>query len=337
MLHARCVKRGGRAVAQNPTKVHPRNAPLDDVGQVAILGLGAMGGAAAAALAAGGVRTVGFDPSAAASQRAAQRAVAIAESAEQAASGASIVVLSLPTPRHVLAVVDDLVSTLAPEALVVDLSTIDPETAKSAAQRVRAVGSDYVDAPVLGRPAAVGAWTCVAGGRRDSVQRAERLLQGTVARKVLHVGDVGGGSLVKVLNNLMFGAINAITVEALALAEAAGLDPGVFVDAVKDSGAAAVSGLFRDVAPRIVDGDFAPVFATALLHKDNQLAMDIADRVGVPLIVGRSVQQLNTMAMREGVAADDSGAVIRVYENLMGITVRRHQPAGTPESPDAAP
>ena len=63
---------------------------------------------------------------------------------------------------------------------------------------------------------------------------------------------------------------------------AAGLDPGVFVDTVIDSGAASVSGLFRDVAPRAVDGDFEPVFSLALMRKDNALAVELASASGVP-------------------------------------------------------
>ncbi len=83
-----------------------------------------------------------------------------------------------------------------------------------------------------------------------------------MARRVVRVGGVGAAATLKVLNNLMLGTINAITAEVLVLSQAAGLDPGVFVDTVVESGAASVSGLFKDVGPRAVDGDFSPTFAS---------------------------------------------------------------------------
>ena len=86
----------------------------------------------------------------------------------------------------------------------------------------------------------------------------------------------GAAATLKVANNLMFSVINAVTAEALLLAQAAGLDPGVFVDTVVDSGAATVSGLFRSIAPRAVDGDFAPTFSLDLVRKDNDLAVQLA-------------------------------------------------------------
>ena len=124
------------------------------------------------------------------------------------------------------------------------------------------------------------------------------------------------------MNNLMLGAINAITAEALAVCSAAGLDPGVFVDIVADSGAASVSPMFRDVASKIVAGDFTPTFTVELMHKDNELAVTLAEQVGVSLIVGEAVHRLNTRAL-DRYRHQDSGAVVKLFEEATGTLARR--------------
>jgi len=87
--------------------------------------------------------------------------------------------------------------------------------------------------------------------------------------------------------------------------------------------------MFRDIAPRIVAGDFDPTFTVALMHKDNRLAVNFADHVGVPTVVGAAVHQLNTLALQR-FAGDDSAAVIKVIEESIGLEARRHAPSASP-------
>ncbi|MFA1545977.1 NAD-binding protein [Actinomadura chokoriensis] len=137
-----------------------------------------------------------------------------------------------------------------------------------------------------------------------------------MAAAVVRIGEVGAGSVVKLLNNLMFGAINAVTAEALAICRAAGVDPEVFARTVADSGAATVSNLFRELAPKIVQGDHAPTFALALLEKDNRLALALARESGSPAFIATAVDQLNRLALFRGLGAEDTGAVHRLYAEL---------------------
>lgn len=296
-----------------------------------VVGLGAMGLPAAVALLDADRACEAYDVDAGARDRAQQAGVPVAESLEGLVARCDAVILSLPVP----AVVEQVVAVIAEHArgpvLVLDTSTIDPTTARRCAEVLRARGCDYMDAPVLGRPAAVGRWTHPVGGSPDALATARAVLA-PLAREVVHVGDVGTGHTLKLLNNLMLGTINAATAEVLLLAEAAGLDPGVFVDTVIDSGAASVSGLFRDVAPRAVDGDFSPTFALRLMHKDNALALRLAEGLGVPLAVGNATQTLTTMALAAGHGAEDSVAVLRVLEEITGRQARRHEGPGAAAS-----
>jgi 3-hydroxyisobutyrate dehydrogenase-like beta-hydroxyacid dehydrogenase len=144
---------------------------------------------------------------------------------------------------------------------------------------------------------------------------------------------VGSAATLKVANNLMFSVINAVTAEALLLATAAGLDPGVFVDTVVDSGAATVSGLFRSIAPRAVAGDFAPTFSLELVRKDNDLAVQLATSLGLDLPVAMAARDLHDRAVIAGHGAEDSIAVLRVLEEGFGQEARRGAGAGTGADP----
>ena len=242
-----------------------------------------------------------------------------ADSAAEVAARCPVVVLSLPTPAVVRSVVDEL-ATASPGPMVRDTSTIGPDTAQGCRERLAEAGGDYADCPILGRPESVGSWTIPVGGTPAAAATSEEVLA-PVARRVVRVGEVGAAATLKVLNNLMLGAINAVTAEVLVLSQASGLDPAVFVDTVVDSGAASVSGLFKDDGPRAVSGDFRPTFSLELMGKDNGLALDLADRHRVPMPVGRAAQLLNTMGLAAGLGGQDSIAVVRVLEQLTGHRV----------------
>jgi 3-hydroxyisobutyrate dehydrogenase-like beta-hydroxyacid dehydrogenase len=281
-----------------------------------VIGLGAMGGRVAARLASAGP-VHGHDLSEARLAEAAESGVVPAGSAGEVAERAGVLVLSLPGPADVTGLAADVLAhRLRPGSVVVDISTIDPDSARAAARSVASAGAVYLDAPVLGRPDKCGHWTLTAGGDPDAVERVRPLLEKTIARAVVRIGDVGAGSVVKLLNNLMFGAINAVTAEALAITRLAGVDPEVFARTVADSGAATVSNLFRELAPKIVAGDHAPAFALGLLEKDNRLALELARASGSPAFIATAVDQVNRLALLKGLGGEDTGAVHLLYTAL---------------------
>lgn len=283
----------------------------------AVIGLGTMGGRIARTIAAGGHEVRGFDPFEGAREAAAASGIDVFETAEAALQDAELVVLSVPRPEHVLETARGPLST-AHGAVVADMSTIDPGTAREAARILADQDVVYVDAPVLGRPDKIGHWTLPTGGPEDAAELARSVLEGTVATKVTRVGDVGAGHAVKVLNNLMFGAINTVTAEVLTTCEAAGVDPEVFVSTVADSGAATVSNLFREIAPKMIAGDFEPAFALGLLAKDNKLAIDLARSVGAPTHLAEVIDRVNSAAMDQGLANEDTGVVRKLYSTQVG-------------------
>ena len=287
---------------------------------VGVVGLGAMGRPIADLLATRGPVVV-HDLRADAREAAAAAGLDVADSLAELAGRCSTVLLSLPGAEAVDVVLRELLGNGAP-ALILDTSTIGPDSARAHGELAAAAGAAYLDTPILGRPDLAGQWTIPVGGPAAAYELAQVVL-GPLARRVVHVGELGAAATVKVANNLMFSVINAVTAEALLLAQAGGVDPGLFVDTVLDSGAATVSGLFRSIAPRAVDGDFTPTFSLDLVRKDNGLAVELADRLGLHLGVGAAALDLHQRAVGAGHGAEDSIAVLRLLEEEFGQQARR--------------
>jgi len=265
---------------------------------------------------------VAYDAASGVRQRAAGAGIPVAGSLTELAQTCNTVLLSLPGATAVEDVVAEI-TPAAPGLLLLDTSTIGPEDSRRIGALALAEGSTYLDTPVLGRPDQVGSWTVPVGGPVAAYDVAAQVLA-PIAQRVVHVGGPGSAATLKVVNNLMFSVINAVTAEALLLAEAAGLDPGVFVDTVVESGAASVSGLFRSVAPRAVTGNFAPTFSLELVRKDNDLAVALATGLGLDLPVAAAARDLHDRAVVAGHGAEDSIAVLRLLEEESGLEARRH-------------
>jgi len=245
------------------------------------------------------------------------------ESPRGSAEGTDISLLSLPTPADVELVVfgkDGILSGAKPGHIIVDTSTVDPFSTRQNAERAKASGVGYLDAPVLGRPQACGKWTLPVGGEKAELEKASQVLE-VLAAKIIHLGPSGSGNIVKLLNNMMFGAINMITVEIFALCSKLSMDPAMFYDTIANSGAVSVSGLFKELGPKILARDFSPVFSVNLLHKDMTLGIEMAKRVGMPIFVAPAAQILNELAKSKGLGGEDTAAAVKVYEDILGLRV----------------
>jgi 3-hydroxyisobutyrate dehydrogenase-like beta-hydroxyacid dehydrogenase len=226
-----------------------------------------------------------------------------------------VVLLSLPSPRETRALFEDAAFRHAFEAghaIAVDTSTSDPASLRTLVAELGVAGSRVIDAPVLGRPDRCGAWTFPVGGDPAAVEQARPILE-RLAVRVERVGEVGAGHTVKLLNNLMFAAINVATAEAIAACDTLGLDPARFVDLIAGSQAATVSPLFRDLAPRMLGEEQPTLFTVALLAKDLQLAARMCEDAGAALVSARASQVVVEGALELGLGEEDSAALIGWY------------------------
>jgi len=296
---------------------------------IGIIGAGTMGSNMAKRLIESGYTVYVRDTNKKAEENAARMGAKVVDSPAKVVEYAEIVLLSLPLPSDVEEVVlgtEGLLTNTEKLSVIVDLSTVDPFTTQKNAEQAKKFGVGYVDAPVLGRPQNCGRWTLPVGGEVEDVQKCRTVL-GVLASNVIHVGPSGWGNMVKLLNNMMFGAINSVTAEIFAICAKFGMEPKTFYETIAKSGAATVSNLFKELGPKILNRDFQPVFKVNLLHKDMMLGIDMAKRLGVPLFVSENNELLNEVARLMGFGEEDTASVVKVYEKLLKIEVKTRSPS----------
>jgi 3-hydroxyisobutyrate dehydrogenase len=293
--------------------------------RIGFIGLGAMGGAMAGHLAKNGYAVTGYDVNPARAEAAARGGVARAASPAEAAQGADVVMSSLPTPAAVRAAYlgpDGVLTRAGAGAVLVDLSTIDPDTWKEVARAAEAQGLACLDAPVSGGPVEAGSGKLVfiVGGEERVLERC-RPIFATLGTEIHHVGPLGSAQVVKIVNNVMSMGNVAVAAEAMVLGVKAGMDPQRLFDILSTSGGRSHHFLKR--FPNVLAGDFEPRFSIALSRKDLGLATRLAERLGVPMLTMSIVRQVYEAAAAAGLDGRDMAAVTALFERWAGVEVRR--------------
>lgn len=288
---------------------------------IGLMGFGTMGSVAAEKIVKAGHTLLVFEPDAVARKRAESLGAGLAVAPSEAAGGADLVLMFLPGPKQVESCVTGpggILEGARPGLAIVDMSTVDPGTTMRMSEAARARNVGYLDAPVLGRPSSVGNWALPVGGEPEILEMCRPVL-GLLAAKIFHIGPTGSGNRVKLLNQLMFGAINAMTAEMMAVASKMGISPGVLYDTISASQAATVSGLFKELGRRVSAEDYAdPTFTVDLLVKDVRLAVQMARESGAPPILGRSVELINEMAQAQGLGGQDTSMMWKSFSGVWG-------------------
>lgn len=285
---------------------------------VGLVGCGRMGCCMLDVMLKGGFKVVAYDAFPAATERAVGMGAVAATSPADLASKVDAVIMSLPGPVQLESVLfgdDGIVKGLGKGKVVVDTSTVDPETTRKNASRVEEMTeSAYLDCPILGRPSATGKWMLPTGGNAEALEYVKPVLL-TFASNAIPVGDHGAGNALKLLNQMLFTCINAISCETMAIADKVGIDPKVFCETVGASSAATNCGLYREVTKNIANNDFDhPAFTVDLLIKDTKLALQMAKDADAPSVIAGTVQMYNEIAHADGLGGQDTSAVYKVFK-----------------------
>ena len=194
------------------------------------------------------------------------------------------VVTCVSADEDLLAVIRRLTPNLRTDAIVIDCSTVDAATARSAAASVVDAGASFLDCPVSGgtEGARLGTLSIMVGGGEGDLQRARPVLE-TLGRSVIHMGPVGAGQAAKATNQIMVAGINQAVTEALAFGQAQGLPPGLLLEAL--SAGAAGSWFLSHRGPTMVEDQYPLGFKVALHQKDLAICSDMAADMGVKLPV----------------------------------------------------
>jgi 3-hydroxyisobutyrate dehydrogenase len=285
------------------------------VSRVGWVGLGAMGLPMAGNVARAGhdVTAYDIDPGRAASL--ADDGVKPATSISQAANGAEILVLMVATPAQVDGVLfgeDPAASSLDPGAVVMIMATVGPAAVQRWVERLGQQQVEVVDAPVSGgvRRAAEGDLLVMVGGADSAVQRVQPVLDAMAGQAPVVGPAPGDGQKVKLVNQLLCGVHIAAAAEALAYAEALGLDAAATWQVIR--GGAAASFMLDDRGERMVQPSDEVKSALDIFVKDMGLVLDAARATSFPSPLASAAEQVYLSGHRAGLGRRDDSSVIEV-------------------------
>jgi 2-hydroxy-3-oxopropionate reductase len=288
--------------------------------KIAFIGLGIMGGPMSGHLVAAGHDVSGFDVSADALARLVAAGGTGAASVADAAEGADVVITMLPNHPHVEDVVlgaSGVLEVAKPGTLLIDMSTIRPETSLEVAKAGKDKGIRVLDAPVSGGEAGAkqAALSIMVGGEEEDFTAAKPLFE-VVGKTIVHVGPHGAGQVVKAANQLVVGGIYGLVGEAIVLMEASGVDAKIGLDVL--AGGLAANRILDLKRESMVARQFKPGFRIDLHHKDMGIALAAAREADVSLPLTGMVAQLVSAARAMGYGSLDHSALLKVTETLSG-------------------
>jgi 4-hydroxybutyrate dehydrogenase/sulfolactaldehyde 3-reductase len=282
--------------------------------KVGFVGLGTMGLAMAANILRGGHKVRGYDRSAEAVDAHAGNGGIPAASVAEAFDGAEMVITMLPDGKATRKALfeDSALSGLKPGALVIDMTTSHPMDTDSLRADVEGMGFHFIDAPVGRTPAEAitGDLLILAGGKPEDIESARAVLE-CMGETVIDCGGPGKGARMKIINNTMTTVLNVLTAEAVALAEAVGLDRDLTVETLR--GTAAGKGLMHsNFYKKAFQGDFSPAFMVDLARKDLGIALDLAGQSGLPMAVAEGADTVYERAQQNTLGQMDWTVVYRM-------------------------
>jgi 2-hydroxymethylglutarate dehydrogenase len=294
--------------------------------KVGFIGLGVMGGRMAKNIIKGGFELKVYDVVESSVKEFIELGVKVGTSPADVASECEVIMTSLPNSNIVYSVVtgeNGILQGAKPGSIMVDFSSITPRAIQQIHKEAIKKGVEVIDAPVSGGSTGAknGTLTIMVGGKKEVLEKARPLLN-CVGKTIYHVGDVGAGDTVKLVNNLLLGANMTAAAEALVLGVKAGIKPDVLFDVISKSSGNSYA--LKAKYPNFIStGNFDPGFMVDLQYKDLQLAVETAKDLGLPLIIGNISQQLYEIARAEGLGKEDISSVIKLYEKWAGIQVRK--------------
>lgn len=294
---------------------------MTDKPRVGFIGLGIMGSRMAANLARAGYALTVFNRTrATAEQWVAGHGGTVADS-PAAVGAASDIVISMVVDgaqvESVLAGEQGVIAAAAPGCLCVDMSTIAPADTRRIGERLAGAGLRMIDAPVTGSSprAEDGTLTIMVGGDAEDFERARPLLA-AMGKLIVHVGELGQGEVLKVINNAV-AAVNATAVaEGLLLARATGIELDDF-EQVLASGSAG-SAMIELKAGAMRERDYSPQFKLEHMLKDVRLALDEAQLAGTPFASAAYARDVLDAAAGQGFGEQDFAALIEALEGYAG-------------------
>ncbi|HEY7219615.1 MAG TPA: NAD(P)-dependent oxidoreductase [Candidatus Binatia bacterium] len=269
---------------------------------VGFIGLGNMGGPVAGHIQRAGFPMIVFDLRAEATCPFEARGAKVADSAADLARQSDVILTALPMPLDVEAVAMQIVETIKPSAIYIDISTSPPSLIRKLEPLFRAKDAFVLDAPVAsGQPgAARGIHEVMVGGAQDIFERAKPVLQ-AFGDQVLYAGPLGSGSICKLVHQMVNSTISQAIAEGLTLGAKAGVDTKSLWECVRRGMVGRMHVLHVQVPQTVFRGEFSTdTFPLKLLRKDVGLATALGRQLNVPLPLANIAEQNLVAALNRG-------------------------------------
>ncbi len=291
--------------------------------KVGFIGLGHMGGPMCRNIIKGGHEVLVHDLSEAAIQACVDVGGTAGGSVANVAGQVEVVMTSLPMPKDVEAVAlgpGGIGENANAGTIYVDLSTNSPAMMRKIAGELADKAIVTLDGPVSG--GVIGAEKAtiaiMVGGDKSAFDSCMPVFE-SFGKTIVHTGELGTGCIAKLVNNMIAFTNMTAGAEGLMLGVAAGMDPAVLNEIVRNSSGNSMG--YRGVARNALGRDFTPGFTVDLAYKDLRLALELADELDMPLLLGPQVHNIMRMARSKDTGGEDVTAILKVYEAAMGQMV----------------
>ncbi|MFF6779838.1 2-hydroxy-3-oxopropionate reductase [Streptomyces sp. NPDC012510] len=296
---------------------------MSSLPKVAWIGLGIMGSPMSENLIKAGYEVTGHTLERDKLDRLTAAGGTAATSVAEAVRDADVVITMVPASPQVEAVAygpDGILAHARPGALLIDMSSITPQTSVDLAKAAKQKGIRVLDAPVSGGEAGAveAALSIMVGGEQSDFDEARPVFE-ALGRTVVLCGPHGSGQTVKAANQLIVAVNIQACAEAVVFLEKSGVELGAALDVL--AGGLAGSTVLTRKRDNFLDRDFKPGFRIDLHHKDMGIVTDAARAVGAALPVGAVVAQLVASLRAQGDGGLDHSALLRAVERLSGARV----------------
>lgn len=251
-------------------------------------------------------------------------------SLKELAQESTWVIFCLPDTEAVEAVLfgkDGIVDVLKPGQVVIDCGTIHPLSSRKIAASLQGRGIPFLDAPISGMEARAkaGTLTIMVGGEEAVFQQVRPALE-AMGNKIIYAGISGNGQMMKLINQVMFDIHCAAIAELLPMAVKMGLDPEQTCTVARTGTGQCFA--LDNFAPLILEGNFGPGYPLADAYKDMVHVVEISSAHRIPLPITAAAMVTYQMALDQGLGKENKGAMIKVWEGVLGVQVRKKGVAG---------
>ena len=287
--------------------------------EVAFIGLGQMGLPMASNILKRGHRLTVYDINPDAVAKLTAFGARGANTPRDCVAGADFIITMLPNGKLVEAVAfgdNGFAGAMKEGSLFIDMSTISPFENGAIRTRIEKAGHSMMECPV-GRTSAdavTGTLLLLAGGTQDQIKKAHDLLL-CMGNELIDAGGPGMGIRLKIVNNFMSIALNALSAETAVLCESMGLSLNVAIDMMK--GTPAIRSHFTTTwQNKVLKGDLTPAFMVDLAHKDLGIALDIGNKLHVPMVMGAACREIYNQASGFGFGRKDWTSILVYLRNM---------------------